>query len=108
MAFILPPGVIDGIEYNPDFKNMKPGKFLECFYTEANKEEALLDLLFTYKEELIGNVVGEYISMGDNDHEVIAFNFLKGGGRRESSRMKTLDLTKTDFRKFRILMGWYP
>ena len=67
---------------------------------------ALLDLLFTNKEGLVGDVeVGG--CLGLSDHEMVEFSIL-GGVRRGNSKTATLDFQREDFELFRRLVGGVP
>ncbi|KAK4810673.1 hypothetical protein QYF61_007473 [Mycteria americana] len=89
-------------------------RFLECvadnFLTqlesEPTREGAPLDLLFTNREGLVGDVmVGG--CLGQSDHEMIEFLIL-GEVRREVSRTATLDFRRADFGLFRRLVERVP
>uniref|UniRef100_K7F0X2 Endonuclease/exonuclease/phosphatase domain-containing protein n=1 Tax=Pelodiscus sinensis TaxID=13735 RepID=K7F0X2_PELSI len=89
-------------------------KFLENvgdnFLTQVQKDltrgRVQLDLLLTNREELIGEVeVGD--NLGRSDHEMVDFRILTKG-RKESSKIHTLDFKKADFDSLRDLMGRIP
>ena len=67
---------------------------------------APLDLLFTNREGLVGDVeVGG--CLGQNDHNMVEFSIL-GGVRRGNSKTTTLDFWRADFELFRRLVGGVP
>ena len=73
---------------------------------EPTRGAAPLDLLFTNREGLVGDVeVGG--CLGQSDHDVVAFSIL-GGDRRRSSKTATLDFRRADFELFRRLVGRVP
>ncbi|PKU42802.1 rna-directed dna polymerase from mobile element jockey-like [Limosa lapponica baueri] len=89
-------------------------RFLECiednFLTQLVKEptrgDALLDLLFTNKEELLGGVeVGGHLGL--SDHEMVKFSILSEV-RKGFSKTFTLDFRRADFSLFRTLVGRVP
>ena len=77
-------------------------KFLESisdyFLTQAMEEAmrggALLDLMLTNKEGLIGDVTVE-CSLGCGDHEMVEFKILRGVSRAKS-KLTTLDFRRAD------------
>uniref|UniRef100_A0A8C2SLP0 Reverse transcriptase domain-containing protein n=1 Tax=Coturnix japonica TaxID=93934 RepID=A0A8C2SLP0_COTJA len=82
------------------------GNFLMQLVREPMRGAAPLDLLFTNREGLVGDVeVGG--CLGQSDHEMVEFLIL-GGAWRENSKTATLDLRRTDFDLFRRLVGAVP
>ncbi|XP_065438446.1 uncharacterized protein LOC135981058 [Chrysemys picta bellii] len=89
-------------------------KFLDCIgdnflfqkVEKATRGEAVLDLILTNREELVENVKVEG-SLGESDHEIIEFAILTKG-RRENSKIETMDFRKADFGKLRELIGKVP
>lgn len=62
--------------------------------TELTRGDALLDLIFTNKENLLGDKkVRGYLSC--NTHEIVEFRILQGGNK-VNSRSATLDFGKAD------------
>lgn len=57
----------------------------------------------SFREELVQNVKVKG-NLSDSDHNMIEFKILRGG-RKENSRVKTMDFSKTDFIKLSELMG---
>ncbi|KAK4823640.1 hypothetical protein QYF61_004561 [Mycteria americana] len=89
-------------------------RFLECvadnfltqLVSEPAREGALLDLLFTNREGLVGDVmVGG--CLGHSNHKMIGFSIL-GEVRRGVSRTATLDFWRADFGLFRRLVARVP
>ncbi|GAB0189057.1 hypothetical protein GRJ2_001371000 [Grus japonensis] len=64
---------------------------------------ALLDLVLTNKEGLLGNVKLKG-SLGSSDHEMVEFKILRAA-RRVHSKLTTLDFRRADFGLFRDLLG---
>ncbi|XP_065440587.1 mitoferrin-1 isoform X1 [Chrysemys picta bellii] len=89
-------------------------KFLDCIadnflfqkVEKATRGEAVLDLILTNREELVENLKVEG-SLGESDHEIIEFAILRKG-RRENSKIETMDFRKADFGKLRELIGKVP
>ncbi|XP_050791465.1 uncharacterized protein LOC127040991 [Gopherus flavomarginatus] len=89
-------------------------KFLDCIadnflfqkVEKATRGETVLDLILTNREELVENLKVEG-SLGESDHEIIEFAILRKG-RREYSRIETMDFRKADFGKLRELIGKVP
>lgn len=89
-------------------------KFLLCarsnFWIQMvkrpNMMESLFDLLLMNREKLINNVKVEG-NLGDSDQEMLEFKFLRGE-RKDRVRIKRLDLRKSNFKKFRELVGRIP
>ncbi|CAM2100164.1 unnamed protein product [Caretta caretta] len=73
---------------------------------EPTRGRALLDLLLTNQEELVGEAKVDG-NLGGSDHEMVEFRILTQG-RKESSRIWTLDFRKADFDSLRELMGRIP
>jgi len=73
---------------------------------EPKRKGALLDLVLTNKEGLVGDVkVGG--SLSNNDHEIVNFMILRGGSRA-ISRIKTLDFRRDNCDLFKELLGGIP
>ncbi|GAB0182816.1 hypothetical protein GRJ2_000746900 [Grus japonensis] len=89
-------------------------KFLECvddnFLLQVTEEPmrrgAMLDLVLTTKEGLVGDVKLKG-SLGCSDHETVEFNILRAA-RREHSKLTTLDFRGADFGLFGDLLGRIP
>ncbi|GAB0204478.1 hypothetical protein GRJ2_002913400 [Grus japonensis] len=89
-------------------------KFLECvddnFLLQVTEEPtrrgAMLDLVLTNKEGLVGNVKLKG-SLGCSDHEMVAFKILRAR-RRVYSKLTTLDFRRAAFGLFRDLLGRIP
>ena len=80
--------------------------FLMQMIREPARAAALLDLLFTNREGLVGDVeVGG--CLGQCDHDVVEFLIL-AGVRRGNSKTATLDFLRADFELFRRLVGRVP
>ncbi|CAM4681894.1 unnamed protein product [Lepidochelys kempii] len=73
---------------------------------EPTRGRALLDLLLTNREELVGEAKVDG-NLGGSDHQMVEFRILTQG-RKESSRIRTLDFRKADFDFLRELMGKIP
>jgi len=67
---------------------------------------AMLDLVLTNKEGLVGNVEVKG-SLGCSDHEMVEFKILRAE-RRVCSKLTTLDFRRTDFGLLRDLLGRIP
>ncbi|CAM4545620.1 unnamed protein product [Lepidochelys olivacea] len=80
--------------------------FLLQVLEEPTRGRALLDLLLTNREELIGEAKVDG-NLGGSNHEMVEFRILTQG-RKESSRIQTLDFRKADFDSLRELMGKIP
>ena len=66
----------------------------------------LLDLLFTNREGLVGDVkVGDYLRQ--SDHEIVEFSIL-GDVRRVTSKTAILNFQRADFDLFRTLVARVP
>lgn len=91
-----------------------PGVFLECvedsFLTQLVQEPtrggAPLDLLFTNREGLVGDVK-DGDCLGQNDHEVVEFSILGDVGR-VTSRTAVLNFRRVGFDLFRSLVAGVP
>ncbi|GAB0202598.1 mitochondrial enolase superfamily member 1 [Grus japonensis] len=89
-------------------------KFLECVHDnfllqvieEPTRRGAMLDLILTNKEGLIGDVKLKG-SLGCSDHEMVEFRILRAA-RRACSKLTTLDFRRADFGLFRDLLGRVP
>ncbi|CAM5145543.1 unnamed protein product [Natator depressus] len=80
--------------------------FLVQVLEEPTRGRALLDLLLTNREELVGEAKVDG-NLGGSDHKMVEFRILTQG-RKESSRIQTLDFRKADFDSLRELMGKIP
>ncbi|GAB0185820.1 hypothetical protein GRJ2_001047300 [Grus japonensis] len=89
-------------------------KFLECVndnfllqvIEEPTRRGAMLDLILTNKEGLVGDVKLKG-SLGCSDHEIVEFRILRAA-RRARSKLTTLDFSRADFGLFRDLLGRIP
>ncbi|GAB0198633.1 hypothetical protein GRJ2_002328700 [Grus japonensis] len=89
-------------------------KFLECIgdnfllqvIEEPMRRGAMLDLVLTNKEGLVGDMKLKG-SLGCSDHETVEFKILRAV-RRAHSKLTTLDLRRADFGLFRDLLGRIP
>ncbi|GAB0199653.1 lysine-specific histone demethylase 1A [Grus japonensis] len=89
-------------------------RFLECIdhnfllqvKEEPTRRGAMLDLVLTTKEGLVGNVKLKG-SLGCNDHEMVEFKILRAA-RRAHSKLTTLGFRRADFGLFRHLLGRVP
>ncbi|GAB0208559.1 hypothetical protein GRJ2_003321600 [Grus japonensis] len=89
-------------------------KFLECVddnfllqvIEEPTRRGAMLDLILTNKEGLVGDVKLKG-SLGCSDHEMVEFRILRAA-RRACSKLTTLDFSRADFGLFRDLPGRIP
>jgi len=82
------------------------GNILVQAVGEPTSKGALLDFVLTNKEGLVEDVkVGG--RLGCSDHEMVEFSFLRGGSK-VISRIKTLDLRRTNFGLFKELLGGIP
>ncbi|CAM5165610.1 unnamed protein product, partial [Eretmochelys imbricata] len=68
------------------------------------RDRAALDLLLTNWKELVGEAKVDG-TRGGSDHEMVEFRILTQG-RKESSRIRTLDFRKADFDSLRELIPW--
>ncbi|GAB0190424.1 hypothetical protein GRJ2_001507700 [Grus japonensis] len=107
-------------------------KFLECVddnfllqvIEEPTRRSAMLDLIFTNKEGLVGDIKLKG-SLGYSDHEMVEFRILRAArracsklttlefrilraARRACSKLTTLDFRRADFCLFRDLLGRIP
>ena len=73
---------------------------------ELTRRGVMLDLVFTNKEGLVGNVKLQG-SLGCSDHEMVEFKFLRAE-RRVHNKLSTLDFRRADFGIFRDLLGRVP
>ena len=89
-------------------------KFLECvedslltqLVQEPTRGGALLDLLFTNREGLIGDVkVGDCLAQ--RNYEIVEFSIL-GNVRRVTSKTAVVNFQKVDFDLFRMLVAGVP
>ncbi|GAB0209183.1 mitochondrial enolase superfamily member 1 [Grus japonensis] len=89
-------------------------KFLKCIddnfllqvIEEPMRRGAMLDLVLTNKEGLVGDVQLKG-SLGCSDHEMVEFRILRAA-RRACSKLTTLDFRRADFGPFRDLLGRVP
>ncbi|GAB0186142.1 mitochondrial enolase superfamily member 1 [Grus japonensis] len=80
--------------------------FLLQVIEEPTRRGAMLDLVLTNKEGLVGNVKLKG-SLGCSDHEMVEFKILREA-RRAHSKLITLDFRRADFGLFRDLLGRLP
>jgi len=80
--------------------------FLMQVVEEPTSKSALLDLVLTNKEGLVEDVKAGG-RLGCSDHEMVEFRILREGSRA-ISRIKTLDLRRTNFGLFKELLGGIP
>ncbi|GAB0208082.1 mitochondrial enolase superfamily member 1 [Grus japonensis] len=89
-------------------------RFLECVddnflfqvIEEPTRRGAMLDLVLTNKEGLVGNAKLKG-SLGCSDHEMVEFKILRAA-RKAHSKLATLDFRRADFGLFRDLLGRIP
>ncbi|GAB0203482.1 hypothetical protein GRJ2_002813800 [Grus japonensis] len=89
-------------------------KFLECVddnfllqvIEEPTRRGAMLDLILTNKEGLVGDVKLKG-SLGCSDHAMVEFRILRAA-RKAHSKLTTLDFRRADFGLFRDLLGRIP
>ncbi|GAB0185519.1 hypothetical protein GRJ2_001017200 [Grus japonensis] len=89
-------------------------KFLECvddnFFLqvieESTRRGAMLDLILTNKDGLVGDVKLKG-SLGCSDHEMVEFKILRAA-RRAHSKLTALDFRRADFGLFRDLLARIP
>ncbi|PKU37033.1 dtw domain-containing protein 2 [Limosa lapponica baueri] len=89
----------------------KSRKFLECvddnfllqMVEEPMRRGAMLDLILTNKEGLVGNVKLKG-SLGCSDHKVVEFKIFKAS-RMGHSKLTTLDFRRADLGLLRDLLG---
>lgn len=72
---------------------------------EPTRRGAVLDLILTKKEGLVGNV--KLKELGCSDHVMVQFRSPRAA-RREHSKLATLDLGRADLGLFRELLGRVP
>ncbi|GAB0204724.1 highly reducing polyketide synthase PKS6 [Grus japonensis] len=77
--------------------------FLLQVIEEPTRRGAMLDLVLTNKEGLVGNVKLKG-SLGCRDHEMVEFKILRAA-RRVRSKLTTPDFKRADFGLFRDLLG---
>ncbi|MCQ4179366.1 hypothetical protein FK518_27770, partial [Klebsiella pneumoniae] len=109
---------LQSLDLMGDFKHQdicwKGRRFLECVddnfllqvIEEPMRRGAMLDLVLTNKEGLVGNVELKG-SLGCSDHEMVEFKILRAV-RRACSKLSTLDFRRADFGLFRDLLGKVP
>ncbi|GAB0189153.1 mitochondrial enolase superfamily member 1 [Grus japonensis] len=113
--------VLMGDFNNPDIcwrdntaEHKQSRKFLECVednflmqvIEEPMRRGAMLDIVLTSKEGLVGDVNLKG-SLGCSDHEMVEFRILRAA-RRAHSKLTTLDFRRADFGLFRDLLGRIP
>ncbi|GAB0178727.1 hypothetical protein GRJ2_000338000 [Grus japonensis] len=89
-------------------------KFLECVndnfllqvIEEPTRRSAMLNLVLTNKEGLVGDVKLKG-SLGCSDHEMVEFRILRAA-RKVQGKLTTLDFRRADFGLFRDLLGRIP
>ncbi|GAB0206807.1 hypothetical protein GRJ2_003146300 [Grus japonensis] len=89
-------------------------RFLECIddnfllqvIEEPMRRGAMLDLVLTNKEGLVGDVKLKG-SLGCSDHKMVEFRILRAV-RRACSKLTTLDFRRADFGLFGDLLGRMP
>ncbi|GAB0205636.1 hypothetical protein GRJ2_003029200 [Grus japonensis] len=89
-------------------------KFLECVndnfllqvIEEPTRRGAMLGLILTNKEDLVGDVKLKG-SLGCSDHEMVEFRILRAA-RRALSKLTALDFSRADFGLFRDVLGRIP
>ena len=80
--------------------------FLTQLVQEPTRGGALLDLLFTNSEGLVGDVkAGD--CLGQSNHETVEFSIL-GDVRRVTSKTAVLNFKRVDFDLFRTLVARVP
>jgi len=95
-------------------RHTRSRQFLQCidnnFLMEVVEEpvngSVLLELLFTKKKELVGDVVSEG-SLGCSSHKMREFMILCGKSKA-MSRIATLDFRRANFDFFKDLLGGIP
>ena len=80
--------------------------FLTQLVREPTRGSAPLDLLFTTREGLVGDVVVESC-LGQSDHENVEF-FILGEVSKGISKIAVLDFWRADFELFRTLVSRVP
>ncbi|KAM9653655.1 uncharacterized protein ACIBXB_010484 [Morphnus guianensis] len=80
--------------------------FLLQVMEDPRRRGAMLDLILTSKEGLVGNVKLKG-SLGYSDHEMVEFKILRAV-RRAHSKLANLDFRRADFGLFRDLLGRVP
>ncbi|GAB0182648.1 hypothetical protein GRJ2_000730100 [Grus japonensis] len=73
---------------------------------EPMRRGAMLDLILTNKEGLVGDVKLKG-SLGCSDHKMVEFRILRAA-RRALSKLTILDFRRADFALFRDLLGRIP
>ncbi|TRZ25108.1 hypothetical protein HGM15179_002011 [Zosterops borbonicus] len=88
------------------FLDCMDDNFLSQLVGEPTRGETMLDLLFTNRDGLVGDVVvgGR---LGQSDHEIIEFSII-GEIRRYINRTFTLDFQRADFGLFKRLIQRVP
>jgi len=89
-------------------------RFLDCVddnfllqvIEDCLRRGAMLDLVLTNKEGLVGNVKLKG-SLGSNHHKMVEFDMVRAA-RRVHSKLTTLDFRRADFDLFRDLLSRVP
>ena len=81
-------------------------KFLLQVIEEPKRRGAVLDLLFTQKEGLVGDMKVKG-SLGYSDHEMVELR-IQRAARRVKNKLTTLDFRRADFGLFKDLLGRVP
>ncbi|PKU41129.1 glycerol kinase [Limosa lapponica baueri] len=97
---------IAGHEQSRSFLACVNDSFLLQVMEEPPRRGAMLDLVLTNKEGLVGNVKLK-CSLGRSDHEMVEFKILSGN-RRAQSKLTTLGFRRADLGLFRDLLGRVP
>lgn len=77
--------------------------FLTQVIEEPSRRGAILDLVLSSREELVGNAVFQG-SLGCSDHEMVEFENLRAM-RRASSKLSALDFRRAEFGLFKYLLS---
>ncbi|GAB0177717.1 hypothetical protein GRJ2_000237000 [Grus japonensis] len=80
--------------------------FLLQVIEKPTRRGAMLDLILTNKEGLVGDVKLKG-GLGCSDHEMVEFRILRAA-RRAHSKLNTLDFSRADFGLFGDLLGGIP
>ncbi|GAB0183842.1 hypothetical protein GRJ2_000849500 [Grus japonensis] len=95
-----------GLKHSRRFLECVDDGFLRQVIQEPMRRGAMLDLVLTNKEGLVGNVKLKG-SRGCSDHEIMKFKILRAV-RRVHSKLTTLEFRRADFSLFRDLLGRVP
>uniref|UniRef100_A0A672UTJ2 Reverse transcriptase domain-containing protein n=1 Tax=Strigops habroptila TaxID=2489341 RepID=A0A672UTJ2_STRHB len=85
------------------FLDCVEGNFLFQAIEEPTRRGAMLDLVLTNREGLVGNVTLQG-GLGSSDHEMVEFEILRTV-RRACSKLTALDFKKAEFGLFRNLLS---